>query len=239
MNMKIVVVSSLPEGIKRAKEWLYTNVDVNSALFLSGGSTPRVLYESLAKEKKLRLGAVALVDERYGDPMHRNSNELMIRKTGLIDYIEENHIPWYGILHRGLSREKTANKYNRLVTDLANTFQEKIAIVSIGKDGHTGGIAPDRSDFQNPLFSLHSSYVASFHDTTGLFGQRISLTFEGLSLMDRYLLWVMGREKEEAFRKMFEVGTEEEIPARFYLRDSIKEKVHIITNRKINLPFLV
>jgi 6-phosphogluconolactonase/glucosamine-6-phosphate isomerase/deaminase len=34
-------------------------------LFLSGGSTPKTLYEILAKEQKLKAGAVALIDERF------------------------------------------------------------------------------------------------------------------------------------------------------------------------------
>ena len=48
----------------------------------------------LAKERKLNPGAVALVDERYGEKLHENSNEKMISDTGLIGYLHTTEHPF-------------------------------------------------------------------------------------------------------------------------------------------------
>src|SRR5258708_7944325 len=76
-------VTDQTAGVELAKELLNEIVDKNSVLYLSGGSMQR-LYELLAKEETILPGAVGLVDERFGEPMHDNSNEKMVRETGKI-----------------------------------------------------------------------------------------------------------------------------------------------------------
>src|SRR5437867_4486885 len=110
-KMQMIFVRHKLEGIEKAKEILYEKVGSQTLLFLSGGKSPKELYETLAREQKLIPGAVALVDERYGKPMHDNSNEKMIKQTGLLDYFIYKHIPWYSILHNNLTRTQTSRNY--------------------------------------------------------------------------------------------------------------------------------
>ncbi|MEK9178828.1 MAG: 6-phosphogluconolactonase, partial [Patescibacteria group bacterium] len=60
-----------------AKKLIYANTDGKTALFLSGGSTPKRLYEIFAEDGSLSVGAVGMVDERYGKKWHEPSNEKM------------------------------------------------------------------------------------------------------------------------------------------------------------------
>jgi len=115
----IETVQNPIQGLTSAKRLLYKHVDRKTALFLSGGSTPKQLYVSLAQEEKLNPGAVALVDERYGPPFHSNSNESMIKETGLIDYLTSQKIPFYGILqgsHRH-SGKRSASRISMVQRD--------------------------------------------------------------------------------------------------------------------------
>lgn len=100
--MKIEIVKNPKHGIEVAKRILYKTVDSKTALFLSGGTTPKPLYTKLAHEKKLNPGVVALIDERYGSHLHLNSNERMIKEAGLLDYLASQKIPYYGVLQDSL-----------------------------------------------------------------------------------------------------------------------------------------
>ena len=136
------------EGLDAAKKVLYKNVDDRTVLFLSGGSTPKFLYQTLAKEKKLKVGAVAMVDERFGSPFHQNSNEKMINDTGFLSYIESENISFYGILKDRLL-EETAKDYDKVVQTLFKKFQKRVAILGIGEDGHTASLPAGKSQISS------------------------------------------------------------------------------------------
>ncbi|HSW88673.1 MAG TPA: 6-phosphogluconolactonase [Candidatus Saccharimonadales bacterium] len=231
--MQNIFVSTIEEGIESAKKVIYDKVDRKTVFFLSGGSSPKPLYQSLALDKKLHPAAIAFVDERYGAPMHETSNEKMIRRTGLLTYFSGEHIPIYPILQENETREETTEKYDETVRKLLFNIPRSVAIMSIGVDGHTAGIAPNREDFTNPLFHNVSLFTSSFNDISGSFKERITLTFQALSLIDYFILWVFGEEKRHALGKIFTSGSLEEIPGRFFNQPEISEKVTLITDLRI------
>src|SRR6266566_3671143 len=102
--MQQLSVQNIDQGIEQAKKILYEKVDKKTVLFLSGGKSPKSLYQELAIEKKLHPAALALVDERYGQLMHDNSNELLLRRTNLLNYMRSEQIPFHHILQENLSR---------------------------------------------------------------------------------------------------------------------------------------
>lgn len=232
--MQIAIVSSLQEGVERAKDILYDKVDKKTVLFLSGGATPKSLYNSLSKDKILKAAAVGMIDERYGKKFHEESNELMIRETGLLDYLKNQNIPFHPILQRNLTRQKTAERYDKTARDLFFHFPKSVAIMGIGTDGHTSSIIPNRKDFINPLFddSANHLFVGEFNDTKSAYGERIGMTFAGLSLIDYFIILAFGKEKKKALKKMFENGPLEEIPARFFTKDASNNTL-IITDQQV------
>ncbi|HET9947220.1 MAG TPA: 6-phosphogluconolactonase [Patescibacteria group bacterium] len=233
--MQFFIVKDIQAGLEKAKEILAEEVDKKTVLFLSGGSTPAPLYETLAKEKLLHPAGVGLIDERFGEPMHEKSNELMISKTGLMSYLETERIPFYSMLQKGYDREQDARDYDQTLRNLFFQIPKSIGILGIGTDGHIAGIAPNRAHFNNPLFEKEQEdlYVSEFDDPTGPFGQRITMTFAGLSLLDFLLVFVFGKEKQKALQKTFTPGKLEEIPARFFQQTDIAKKTLFITDQKI------
>ena len=229
---QIIRVDSQEKGLELAKNLLYEKVDNQTLLLLSGGSQ-KILYEVLAQEKKLNPLAVALVDERYGERMHDNSNEKMIRETGFVSDLEQRGISFFPVLKEGLDIEKTAQEYENTLKGLFTKASKKIALMGIGPDGHTSGIAPNRSDFLNPLFTQNNKLVGYFDDANGNFGKRVTTTFEALSQMDELIILAFGSSKQEPLKKMFEEGPVEEIPSRFYTRPEIAPRTLLITDQKI------
>lgn len=257
----VAVVESPTRGLDLAKKILYEICDNKTVLFLSGGETPRGLYEDLAKEEKLKIGAAAMVDERYGPRFHENSNELMIRETGLLDYLKTSEIPFYPILDEGIkihpkggvlggkhfeNRELLADRHERIILRLVFAGSNFAAIMGIGEDGHTAGIAPKREDFQTPVFMFNRfsffpkdtpSLVGSFKDLKSMgeggFGERITLSMGALGIMNFLIVLAFGSAKQNALKLMFKKGPVEEIPARFYTKPEIAPKTLLITDQKI------
>ena len=233
--MQVIVVKNAHQGIERAKEMLYDKVDNKTVLFLSGGSTPQPLYEALAKEKIIKPAAIALVDERFGEPLHENSNERMIAETGFLGYIRSHNIPVQFILQKNKAPEEVAAEYDETVRRLFFHFPKSVGILGIGKDGHTSSIIPNRKDFHNPMFDADKKhlFVATFTDENSDYQTRVGLTFAGLALLDYMVVPTFGREKAKVLKKMFEPGQLEEIPARFFTRDEVGRKTILITDQRI------
>ncbi len=233
-GISFVIVSTPEEGLLLLKDLLYAIVDSQTLLFLSGGSTPKPLYETLAKEKELHPGAIALVDERFGVPMHEKSNEKMMRDVGLLTYLQEEQTPFYGILKEGVTRQQAANEYDDLLHVLLPKYNKKITLLGIGDDGHTSGIAPNREDFTNTLFTQYeNAYVGEFDDPKGSFGQRVTTTFMALKQMGILIPVVFGEKKKHALKALFAQGPFTEIPVRFYTRPDIAPKTLFITDQKV------
>jgi 6-phosphogluconolactonase/glucosamine-6-phosphate isomerase/deaminase len=239
--MQIIVVDTLQKGIEKAKEILYGEIDSTTVLFLSGGLTPKPFYEVFAREQIIKPAAVGIVDERFGQPMHDHSNELMIKQTGLLDYFTLQKIPFYSMLQNGKSREDMAEVYDQQVRDLFFKFPKSVAILGIGIDGHIAGIVPNRKAmsgikdyFHNPLFNPERKYLyISEFDDPKKYKERITMTFAGLSLVDKVLVLVFGKEKQKILHKVFTEGNIAEIPARFFQEPNIAKKTLFITDQKI------
>ncbi|HSD98103.1 MAG TPA: 6-phosphogluconolactonase [Patescibacteria group bacterium] len=232
--MKILQISDFHNAVEKAKDILYEKVDRKTVLFLSGGATPKSLYTQLANEKIIHPAAVGLIDERYGKKFHEKSNELMIKETGFLHYLSSATIPFYPILNKNFSREKTAKAYDKTTRDLFFHFPKSVAIMGVGADGHTSSIIPNRKDFIDPMFAEGKKqlFVGELNDTKSDYKERIGMTFAGLSLIDYFIVLLFGKEKKKALQKMFDEGSLEEIPARFFTQQASNNTI-IITDQEI------
>jgi len=244
-GINIAQVSTMYDGFRTARELLHEIVDKTTVLYLSGGRTPKGLYENLARDKKILPGAVALVDERYGQKSHNTSNEKMVNESGLVPYLKENGIPFYPVLQeKQLGLKETSDNYDMTIRYLFAGFPKSVGTFGIGLDGHTAGIAGNRDgtasmasgeSFHNSMFDddQKSMLVSSFSDLKGTFKERISMTFLGLSMIEIFIVLVFGEDKKEGLLKVFADGSEEEVPARFFRRPEIARRTLLITDLKV------
>lgn len=236
-GIKLLRTKTAKDAFEAAKKIIYGSCDSRTALFLSGGSTPRNLYRSIAQEKKLTVGAVGMVDERYGEKWHEASNEKMIRDEGLLKYFENRKIRFYSILEQEEDLENTALQYDETLRYLLSYFPKSIAILGIGADGHTAGL-PAGNQISKEILDDPSSLAVGYSDKNK-YGDRITMTFLALARVDVLLLLVLGTEKREALKIMFDPSAGsgqadiEEIPARFYLKPEIAVKTILITDQRV------
>lgn len=213
-----------------ASEILEKYSDFKTTLFISGGNTPKKLYELIASKKSLRAGAVGQIDEHFGKKGHRHSNELMIEGTGLVKYFESKNIRFYPMLEAGSEIHKCAKDYDEALRFILKYIPKSVGILGVGADGHTAGI-PAILEVAKKIMEEQGSLV-SFYDA-GKYGPRITLNFQGLGLLDLIIILVLGQEKREALKNMFKEGPMDEIPARFYLRPEIAKKTILITDQVV------
>ncbi len=236
-NQEIIFakVTDAEHGTKVAGEVLKEFVNERSLLLLSGGSTPRKLYRHIANEEVLKPGAVGMVDERYGGKLHPDSNELMMQESGILRYLTMRDIPFHPILDGTRSREETAYSYDQLLRESFSQYQSVFGILGIGTDGHTAGIPTLDESFRASHQELYSGtdIVSSYHDENGSYGERITMTFLGLSHLDRLLVLVFGDDKKAALENVLSEGSESEIPGRFLKRPEIAGKTLIITDQML------
>lgn len=232
-GITIAKVDDANAGFALARDMLYELVDTKTVLYLSGGSL-KSLYELLTKEEVITPGAVGLVDERYGPKFHETSNEKMIRETQFLRYLQARDIPFYPILQNS-TREETAEAYDTKFRELNARFPKSVGLLGIGPDGHTSSIIPNRPDFHNPWFdsARQNAMISEFNDPKSHYKERVGMTFLALSMLDFLIVPAFGSAKQEMFAKIFEEGSEEEIPARYFKRAEIAEKTIFITDQSL------
>ncbi len=255
-NILVIESPTAQSANETISEILEKYCDLKTALFLSGGNTPKKLYEFIAAEKKLKVGAVGQVDERYGEKLHKKSNELMMKNTGLIEYFEVQNIRFYPILQEEVDLENTALQYDEALRFILKYFPKSVGILGLGEDGHTAGLPSgnQKSKIKNQnlieinkrILNDQSSLITHYEDDSGVYGPRITFTYTGLSQLDLIIVLVLGQEKREILNKMFKSrlpksgtggqvnGNQEEIesfPAKFYLKPEIASKTILITDQ--------
>ena len=92
-----------------------------------------------------------------------------------------------------LDPEKACEDFSRKVSDLP---KPKLALLGIGKDGHTASLFP-----QKPCYKC-SEVACLSEGPDGL--KRISLSFEFLRSSEKIAFFAVGKEKERAIKGLIE-----------------------------------
>lgn len=227
--MHKIIVSNDLKAVNAIKERLYEIVDKKTVLFLSGGKTPVPLYRKLVKEKILSPGAVGMVDERWGKPMHPGSNEQLLNDIGFLEYLNIKNVPFHSMLQNGKSFEEVSREYDELVRYLLNWFPNSVSILGMGTDGHIAGIPPG----SERLKEKNEKFVENFTDFPGDYRERISLTFNALSQMNQNLLLVLGNDKKKSLKLFLDDEVAEETPASFLKQPQVTDKIVLITDQRV------
>ena len=220
--IEIVKVADRTSGNEKANEILRNLVDSQTLLVVSGGSSPD--YDKiLVTPGNLLPGAVCLGDEHYGRPLHIDSNELILKQSGLIDYLHLRNIEFHKIL-TGQAAQIVAENYNLKIAELFRKFPKKVGIMGVGPNLHTSGIFPK----SNALTS--ENYVISEIIETDRFPSRITLTMKALGEFTSFVILMFGAEKKEAILRMMDENENDLqlFPAIFYRRTPIKS--YLITD---------
>jgi 6-phosphogluconolactonase len=196
--------SSMAEG---AAEWITgfiaKRLQARSTftLLLSGGNTPKALYQILAGEKFKHKVDWEKVNIFFGDERAVPFNDE--RNNGGVAYrllLKPCGIPSSQIhfIDTGISRDASASQYENLLRDYfpddGITFD--LALLGMGNDGHTLSLFPGKKD----VFEQHKWVIAT--DAPEPPVERISLTPPVVNRSECVVLLVSGKGKAEILDKV-------------------------------------
>ena len=177
---------------------------------LSGGSTPRHLYELLASppfSEKVPWSSVHLfqVDERCVDPDHPQSNYRMIREA-LLDHGAVPQANFHRMPAELADRDEAARQYaeemGRVLRPKSNQWPRlDLVFLGMGADGHTASLFPGSPALDAQVFWV----VANEADKLQI--PRLTLTFPVLNAAGCVIFLVAGADKAETVSQALDPST--------------------------------
>jgi 6-phosphogluconolactonase len=179
-----------------------------ASLVLSGGTTPRGVYELIGSEKyrdRVDWKRIHLFwgDERCVPPTMPESNYRMAHRA----FIKNIPIPSHHVhrIHGELRPQEAARAYEM---DIRNFFSLKkgelprwtLVLLGLGEDGHTGSLFPDTGVLDEKERLVSEVYVDS------LASYRVTMTLPAINNAATVLFLVSGRTKAVILREVLEDG---------------------------------
>jgi len=170
-------------------------------LFLSGGSTPKVVYAALA-DSGIDWAGVHLWwgDERFVPPDHADSNFRMVKEQLLEKVsIPEKQVHGWPILS---TPDLAAGTYEDEFRQIFLVEKQPLhfQLLGMGDDGHTASLFPGTPALEEKDRYCVANYVKNKDST------RLTLTYPALALSRRVVFLVKGEGKAQAAFEVLEEG---------------------------------
>ncbi|MGC6360526.1 6-phosphogluconolactonase [Bisgaard Taxon 45] len=205
--MNIIVFDSAQQAVEKiAQAFLTYSLEGRPVhISLSGGSTPKLLFKTLAQapyntEIQWQNLHFWWGDDRMVPPTDPESNYGEVQKL-LFDHIQ---IPAQNI-HRIHGEEPVEKELKRFEQELSAVVPEQVfdwIILGMGTDGHTASLFPHQTDFDDPNLA-----VIAKHPETGQI--RISKTAKLIEQAKRVTYLVTGGSKAEILKEIQTIPAEQ------------------------------
>lgn len=182
-----------------------------ASLVVSGGNTPRALFEMLSRRDlpwdKI---TVTLADERWVDPQSESSNEAMLRQTLLRDKAAKaRFIP---LKNAAATASQGQEICQQSLEGIERPFD--LVILGMGNDGHTASLFPEVS---GPALDLNNTGLCSAITPKVAPHERMTLTATALLGSRKILLHIVGDDKWQVYQDARRDGLIDLMPIRVVL----------------------
>ncbi len=190
-----------------------------ASLAVSGGSSPRGLYQRLSRTPlDWARVHVVLVDERMVPPSDAASNERLVRES-LLQH-DAAAARFRGMYAADQSLQAAAQACADHVRQMPLPFD--VLILGMGVDGHTASWFPRAEGLDAALDqagdALCAPVLAPAQSVAGTHRQRLTLTRRALAGAQLGVLVLRGAAKRAAYEKARAPGAVQEMPVRAILR---------------------
>lgn len=189
-----------------------------ASLCVSGGSTPKLLFQALATTVGLDWSKiiVSLVDERWVDDTSDRSNAKLVKQNLLREHAAAaSFVPLYG--GGGAPDMARVSSLNQALVKVPQPFDA--VILGMGNDGHTASFFPGGDTLAKALIDPGPAIAISAPDA----GEpRITWTLPRLINTRSLYLHIEGAQKAETLSRALADGEVADMPVRSVLRQTTK-----------------
>lgn len=201
------------------------NTRINDAgkasIALSGGSTPQALYRELSQQDLAwQSVTVSLVDERWVDDIHTDSNARFIRNTLIRD--RAGRASFVGMKTSHNDAFAAADSLSRILA--RHILPLDLVLLGMGLDGHTASLFPDAIGLA-PALSADCRQLCcaiqplpTVQDTAPV--ARMTLSLNTILSAQQRVLFLRGDAKRQVLEQAFSNGPVTDMPVRAVLHDS-------------------
>lgn len=206
INARLIIPGKYEETLRYAVEHFVTlcrdAISDHGAFYvaLSGGSTPKAIYELLCQgefKDEIEWEKVHLFwsDERSVPPDHPESNFKMAMKAGFAKVdIPPAHI------HRMIAEtdiEKNALAYEKTIRKVVGERTFDLVMLGMGEDGHTASLFPHTGALKIRGRLAAPNFIPEKNTW------RMTLTFDAINAASHIVFYVMGNSKKERLSVVF------------------------------------
>ena len=209
----LVIAASSEEAIGFAAEnWIHQaqksiQQRARFAVALSGGSTPKAIYQKVTQSNAIDWTKVWLFwsDERNCPPDHPDSNYKMamdngfsrvpIPKEQIFRMQAESHI------------EANARKYEELISHHLGKHLFDLVMLGMGEDGHTASLFPETEGLNIEDRLVISNFIPRLKT------HRMTLTFPCILQSTKTIVYALGAAKKEILPQVLQAAIRSPWPA--------------------------
>lgn len=183
------------------------NARGRASLILSGGSSPKPVYETLAQMDLPWDGiGISLVDERWVAPGEAGSNADFIQDCFAGTPAERAHfVPLY---NGHASAGEGVKSAEQALASLRQPFD--VCVLGMGLDGHTASWFPQSGGLEAALDPTNAAMLCAIDatgcDVAGEHTDRISLTYSAVKKAENVILLLPSAEKLTVFQSALDAS---------------------------------
>lgn len=190
-----------------------------ATLIVSGGSTPKPLFEKLQKIKiEWEKVTVGLCDERWVAPDHQDSNEQFVKTYLLQD--KASRAAFAGMYIEGKSAQQAQFSCSLSIKNRLQPFD--VVILGMGADAHTASLFPNNAKLDLG-FELDSKALCLAIEPQDAPHMRMSLTRAAILSAAHLYLHFEGENKLAVYQEALEGDDMHTMPIRSILHQEQKD----------------
>lgn len=224
IRQNFITNKHLYESMKKRVESIVSKAIQNrgqAVIALSGGSTPKQFFEFLSDTDLLwEKIFITLVDERWVDAGHSDSNEYLVRHSLMKGKASKAN--FIGLKNSEESLENELEKCKVRLQEFHDDFD--LVILGMGEDGHTASFFPGAKELGSAL-SSDEPCVAITPPKAEY--KRMTLTLSRLLRSKNIFLHIEGNKKFKVLNEAFKEGSVEEMPIRAFIHREKKPYLEV------------
>jgi 6-phosphogluconolactonase len=190
-----------------------------ASLIVSGGSTPKPLFEKLRKmEIAWEKVSVGLCDERWVDPLHEASNERFVKMHLLQE--RASVATFVGMFDDTMAAEEAEHACSQKIRKTLFPFD--VVILGMGNDAHTASLFPENPKLEK-AFDPDNRELCIAIEPENAPHMRMSLTLAAILSAKHLYLHFEGREKQAVYQEALEGEDIYKMPIRSILHQNITD----------------